>query len=284
MSHASDQADPAQAPPLGAYGLVLPGLPEAEAFMQPQHAEAPVLSVLVHPADGADSVAPILTADEADLPLLGGGRLRYRRGDDCAHYDLPERPPDEDLLHPYLAPAAALFWQWSGHEAIHAGAFAAPGGAVLILGDKAAGKSTTLARLAEGGIPVLTDDLAVLDGTDVLAGPRSIDLRPGSGARGRLEAHTVRQGERQRLRLSPVPASLPLAGVVTLGWGSTLDLSAVRMDQRLPVVSRQRTFPGLAPDPVSLLELASVPMISATRPPDLSGLDAFVEAMVGYFA
>ncbi len=147
-----------------------------------------------------------------------------------AHFHLGGAPPDEDLLHPYLAPAAALYWQWAGREAIHAGVFEVGGGAILMLGDKEAGKSTTLAWLAtQGGTPVLSDDLAVLDGDDVLVGPRSIDLRVGQGTLPGVSEHLVRSGERHRVRLPAASPTLPLAGLVVLDWAPEAELGPGRL-------------------------------------------------------
>ncbi len=270
---------------LGAYGLVVRGLPDAAPFMQPLPADAPAFTVHVHPLrEYRELEPPSLSTDAADLPLLGGGRLRATRSEPGAHYFLDNRPSDEDLLHPYLAPAAALFWQWAGREAIHAGVFATPRGAVLVLGDKEAGKSTTLGWLAtEGGVTVLADDLAVMDGTQVLAGPRSIDLRPTEGVP-TPPHHVVRDGGRHRIRLPAAPPSLPLAGVVTLAWGTTLEFTPVPFGDRLALIAQQRTFPGLTPGAVSMLELGSVPMIRASRPRDLDGLERFALALADYFA
>ena len=176
--------------------------------------------------------------------MIGGGRLRQERHRPEAHFHL--RPTaDEDLLHPYLAPAAALFWQWSGREAIHAGVFEAEAGAVMMLGDKEAGKSTTLAWLAtQGGTAVLSDDLAVLDGDDVLVGPRSIDLRVGGeGTLPGVSEHLVRSGERHRVRLPAAPPALRLAGLVVLDWGPTLELAPVGFAGRMELIARQRMFP-----------------------------------------
>src|SRR5262245_16536866 len=107
--------------------------------------------------------------DTADLRLAGGGRLMARRDTADVRIVLPLVPPDPDLLHPYLAPAAALVWRWRGCEAIHGGVFEGRRGAVLLLGGKEAGKSTMLAWLAAEGFAVLADDLAVIDGYGVVA-------------------------------------------------------------------------------------------------------------------
>ena len=49
-------------------------------------------------------------------------KAMYARGHDVVSYRSSERPADTDLLHPYLAAAAALRWRWSGAEVLHAGA------------------------------------------------------------------------------------------------------------------------------------------------------------------
>jgi hypothetical protein len=275
---------PSSPPELGAYGLVVDGIPGAHPWMQPQLQSAPTFSLRVHVDDHADDVSePVLTETRADFPLIGGGRLRMERHYPEAHLHLGVRPPDEDLLHPYLAPAAGLFWQWSGREAIHAGVFEAPGGAVLMLGDKEAGKSTSLAWLAtEGGTAVLSDDLAVLDGDQVLVGPRSIDLRVEGTLPG-VSEHLVRSGERTRVRLPVAPPALRLAGLVVLDWGPALELAPVGFAGRMELIARQRTFPTVPANPTVLLELASVPMIRATRPRDPGGLAGFCRALVDYF-
>lgn len=271
---------------LGAYGLVVAGIPGADPWMQSQLQDAPTfgLHVVVDADLAADRSEPVLTEARADLPLIGGGRLRLERDATEAHFHLEARPPDEDLLHPYLAPAAALFWQWAGREAIHAGVFEVGGGAILMLGDKEAGKSTTLAWLAtQGGTPVLSDDLAVLDGREVLVGPRSIDLRVEGSLPG-VSEHLVRSGERHRVRLPAAPPALPLAGLVVLDWAPEPELAPVGFTKRMELIARQRTFPTVAANPTALLELASVPMVRAARPRDPAGLAPFCRRLVDHFS
>jgi hypothetical protein len=259
------------------------GLPEAAPWMQPQKPGAPEFRIHVEVSESASSRST-LNKDSADLLLIGGGRLQISRGSTDAYFTLPKRPPDEELLHPYLAPAAALFWQWSGREAIHAGAFGGPNGAVLILGEKEAGKSTTLGWLArQAGVTVLTDDLAIMDGGTVLAGPRSIDLRvspDGSSARG----HLVRNRDRDRLQIAPGPEGLPLVGLVLLDWAPHIAFEPIELRERFEIIHRQRTFPGMDPNPTAMLELGSVPMVRAGRPQDMDHLPEFGRALVDYFS
>jgi hypothetical protein len=253
--------------------------------MQPQPEGTPEFEIHVEIGD-SETTPSTLHQESADLLLIGGGRLRLERGSGHAYFTLPRRPSDEELLHPYLAPAAALFWQWSGREALHAGAFAAGEGAVLILGDKEAGKSTTLGWLArQANVPVLTDDLAVMDGRTVLAGPRTIDLRV-TGDEGQSPGHLVRNGERDRILTSEVAYGLPLVGIAVLDWGPRLDYSSIGLSERFDIIDRHRTFHGhgLPPNPTAMLELGSVPIVYARRPHDIRELPTFGRGLIDYFS
>jgi hypothetical protein len=263
---------------LGAYGLRIEGLPGAERWMQPQEPDAPLLKVVAERA-AADPRPSSVTEDAADIGLLDGGRIRARRGEPVVRFALPQVPPDGDLLHPYLAPAAALFWQWSGHEALHAGAVDLGGQAVLLIGAKETGKSTTIAHLAERGITVIADDLAVLDDGRVLAGPRSIDLRGADGA-----GDVVRDGERTRLTLPAAPAALPVGGCAVLRWGSEVGADPVAPAERVGILASERSFYRLAGDPSAILHLAGLPMIALTRPQERSALEPAAEALLQAFA
>jgi hypothetical protein len=267
---------------LGAYGLRLHGLDDAARWMLPQPPDAPELRIEAMLAEPDDSPSR-LDSEVADLALAGGGRLRARKGERLVRFALPELPSDPDLLHPYLAPAAALIWQWAGREALHGGAVETKSGAVLLFGEKEAGKSTLLAWLArEMQLPVVADDLAVIDDGRVLAGPRSLDLR--EPVAGPAAATAVRAGTRKRVDLPPVSPSVPVVGSVLLGWGSRIELDAVAPAERLAIVGSQRTYPPLRGDPTALLELASKPMFTLARPRELEGLVASGRLLMEPFA
>ena len=244
---------------LGAYGLRVDNLPGARQWMQCVPRDAPGVELCVE-VGMASRLPSTYDSEAADLRLTTGGRLIARRGTTQVRLVLPSVPPDHDLLHPYLAPAAALMWRWRGHEACHAGVFEGRGGAVLVLGGKQAGKSTTLGWLSREGVTVLADDLAVIDGNRVLAGPRSIDLREPGGT------VAVRSGERRRLTLPPAPASLRLAGIAVLEWGDEVEVASITPTQAWKVLATQRSFPALGADPVSVLDLVSVPAVRVVRP------------------
>jgi hypothetical protein len=255
--------------------------------MQPQEPKALPFEVTVEPSEDVNPVddpQSRLNQASARVRLIGGGWLHMDKGDPRARFALPGRPPDPELLHPYLAPAAAVHWQWSGHEALHAGAFGVRDGVVLVLGDKEDGKSTTLARLATAhAVPVLTDDLAVYSEGRVFPGPRTIDLRAASWSELQPETTLVR-GDRHRLELPCFVGSTQVRGVAILAWADRIALSPVPLAERITNLARQRTFPSLAADPVTLLDLASVPMVTAARPKDLDHLDRFVITLADYFS
>ena len=167
-----------------------------------------------------------------------------------------------------LAPAAALAARWAGRESFHAGAILAGGGAWILLGDKEAGKSTTIADFAMHTHGVMADDLVVLDGDAVLAGPRCIDLRATAAAH--LGTGTalgvVGVRERWRLDLDSVPARAPLRGWVTLAWDTELAVDTLQGADRMLALLPFRSV-RLAPDDAEvLMRLASFPVLRLRRP------------------
>lgn len=253
--------------------------------MQPQPIGSPSLAVQVTVAPATGEGGPSrYDRSSADLRLRSGGRLRVRRSDQVARYLLPAMLPDADLLHPYLAAAAALVWRWGGFETIHGGAFEAGAGAVMVVGGKGAGKSATLAWLAAAGLPILADDLAVLQGGDVVAGPRSIDLRlPPDGIPATTIGIATDRARRQRVTLAPVGHRVPLVGIVSLAWGHQVALERVPLEQRRQVLVRQRYFPALPTDALALLDLVTVPCLHLARPWGERGLDEGGKALLDAF-
>src|SRR5436190_6540154 len=271
---------------LGVYGLTIVGLAGAEEWMQALPHCSPPLRVETARDAARSFERAALDGTAADLRLVGGGRLRMRRGDERAVFSFPEMPPDEDLLHPYLAPAAALAHLWAGREALHGGAFATSAGAVALLAEKEGGKSTTLAWLAvKHRLPVLSDDLVVLRSGAVLSGPRCLDLRRTRTLNG-LDldtAHVVRNGERLRLSLPPTPSETPLIGSVVLRWGPRTRLDEPAAADRLRELLPHRMYRDrLGGDPLALLQVAALPMLIVTRPRGEEGLREAALALNDY--
>jgi hypothetical protein len=210
----------------------------------------------------------------ARLRLRSGGEIAVDRGERRIAYRVPHPVRPDELVHPYLAPAAAVIARWMGRESMHAGAFAAGGQALGVVGTREAGKSSTLAWLAHAGVNVLCDDMLIVDGDAPLAGPRSIDLRADAAQRlGVGEAIGMTGArERWRLRLGPTGDRPVLRGWVFLAWGDHVAVRSLPASERLPRLAAQRglRLPPARPD--ALLELTSLPAWELSRPQDWASL------------
>lgn len=251
--------------PCGAYGLKIQGL-SVGALLPRVDSGAPELSVSVElgcVGGRRESFGP----RGAEIALLDGGWVSLTPGGH-AHFVLPRSVPDEEIVHPWLVPAAATLNGWHGRQVLHGGAFARDGRGVVVLGDKEDGKSTLLAALALAGeVDILADDLAVIDNGAIQAGPRCIDLRPGTEAGlAHSRAHQlVRDAGRLRMPLKPCPPAAVLRAIVVLGW---CDGNAVT----LRPLEQSAGFTALLPHAMSagwngnLLDLLGVPVWSLSRP------------------
>jgi hypothetical protein len=206
--------------------------------------------------------------EAATLRMRAGGSVRLDRRSGRAEFSLPSQPTEAALVHPHLATAAVAAAHWLGRESFHAGGFVAGGGVWGVLGDKHAGKSTLLASLSLAGVPVVSDDLLVLDAGAAFAGPRSIDLRCAAAtALGVGEPlGVIGRRRRWRMTLAAVPAELPLRGWVRLRWAPELGVGAVRGADRLRALVGARAFCLYPRAPLELLELSALPMFELRRP------------------
>jgi hypothetical protein len=151
------------------------------------------------------------------------------------------------------------------------------------MGPKESGKSTTLGWMAmHGGLEVLADDLAVVHDGKVLAGPRSLDLRP-DGAFAVSGARPARGGARNRVALDTA-SDAPLVGMAVLDWAPHIAIEALSFEERVAVLNANRCLPATPVDPVHMLELATVPMVRASRPRDLGQLEAFATRVIEHFS
>jgi hypothetical protein len=265
----------------GAYGFRLSGLENARTLLVSAPAGWPSLEVAVAadaPGPPCDRVGP----ERAELQLLTGGWVGIDREPGRAVFHLPRAVDDHALVHPYLAPVALIAARWLGRESFHSGAFVADGGVWALLGDKEAGKSTTLAWLAAHGHAVVCDDALVLDDVTALAGPRTIDLRAESAERlGFGEPlGTVGVRERWRVPLDPVPAELPFRGWVSLEWADAVDVEPLRGAARLPALIPHRGVRIEPPRPQALVEYAALPHLVLRRPRGWDSLGDGVERLL----
>lgn len=278
---------------VGLYGFRVTGAPLGEAATADVSPAWPTF----HLSTGAlgawsPEATPRIGADRAVVRMADGERwLVADRGAGSATFHGPPLEPAE-LAHPYLSPAAAIFSRWHGREVFHAGAFVgADGKAIAVRGRRDAGKSTLLAALAARGVPVLADDLVVVEHGSVFAGPRTIDLRAepnalltGDGARPVTRA---RSGTRWRLGLPPVDAVVPLGGWVFLapmdpaGRDAPLEVRPVQPPLGLSRVARGRGYPELGSDPKVVLDLASLPAIELRLARSWTALERAVDVLAG---
>jgi hypothetical protein len=271
--------------PSGCYGFRLAGLDGGRALLVDAPAEWPLLDVRQVAASGTGPAVDRVGADRAELPLHDGW-MTVDRSPARVVFRLHALRPAADLIHPYLAPAAALVARWAGLESFHAGAFVAGGGAWIVLGDKEDGKSTMLAQLALEGCQVLTDDLAVVDHGCVLAGPRCIDLRePAAAQLGVGEPlGVVGIRERWRLRLDPAVARVPLRGWVRLAWDDEVGVDEVRGAERMLALMPFRSVRLTPEEPRALIDLGSLPMLRLRRPRRWDALREAGRRLVGAIA
>jgi hypothetical protein len=209
----------------------------------------------------------------AELRLRSGGQIVVDRAAQTVLYRVPHAVRPDELVHPYLAPAAAVINRWLGRESLHAGAVAVDGRALGIVGAREAGKSSTLAHLALAGVDVVCDDMLIVDSGRPLTGPRSIDLRADAAERfGAGEAIGV-TGARERWRLT-LGATKParLVGWVFLAWGDAVAARPLPARERIPRIAQERglRLPPVRPD--SLLELAELPAWELSRPREWASL------------
>ncbi len=272
----------------GAYGLRIDGLNLPARWTASVGLANPVLAIEVAVGGaGGPPAQSWLDGDHAELRLTDGGGLRMARGARQASFWFAHAPTPDELLHPWLAPAAAVTQLWAGREAFHGGAFMSGAGGVLVLAAKEGGKSTTLAVLAaEHRRDIVTDDLIIVVDGAVAAGPRCLDLRAGGPGHGLdlRAARAVRRGDRLRVELPPAPADAPVAGVAVLSWGPRLELERVAPARRLATLLPHRMFAGRLPgDPAAALALAALPMVTVTRPRGDGGLGDAARAIADYF-
>ena len=178
----------------GAYGFELLGAAGGAAQLVETPPEWPPLAIerIVGLSTPRRSV---IGAEHAEIELVAGDHLAVRRDPLRATFTTARPLSDDALVHPYLAPAAAIAGYWLGREAFHAGGFVLDDGVWVVLGEKGSGKSSLLAALARQGYGVVADDALIVERDVVFAGPRS--RRPAARVRARAAR---RRPDRRRRR------------------------------------------------------------------------------------
>lgn len=251
----------------GAYGFRLAGVAARELLVDaPPH--WPLLELEVRVSTDEGPSMEYVDNAIATLRPRSGGWIELDRHAGRAVFFLPQRPTDSALVHPHLASVAVVSAYWLDRESFHAGAFVFDGRVWGILGDRNAGKSSFLAQLALSGIPVLCDDVLILEGSTALAGPRSVDLRASAADHLGVGEPLGVVGTRERWRLSlpPVDAEVPLAGWVSLAWSDEPDVRRPRGADRLQTLGAHRGSTLYPSSAAGLIELSSLPFVQLCRP------------------
>jgi hypothetical protein len=251
----------------GAYGLRVEGVDAARDLLVPAEPSWPRIALSSRRGEGA--VEPEWVSPEAArLQLKTGGHIELDRARGEAVFVTGRPLGAEELVHPYLAPVASVMAHWYGRESVHAGAFLVDGRVVGVVGMRESGKSSTLAQLALEGVDIVCDDLLVLEGTRVLPGPRSLDLREEPARRLGVGRAIGKAGarERWRVRLGEVPDRLELAGWVHLVWGESVEAVPLEGAERVARLLLERGARLPSSEPSILLDLASLPSWEVRRP------------------
>lgn len=266
----------------GAWGLQLPRVVDRPGLLIEAPPEWPQVEVRVVVTPEPARVAAWEPA-RAEYELLGGNHIRIDRDPARIELQLRRPTPPEAVIAPHLAAAASTFAVWRGEQAFHAGTFVGPGGgAWALLGEKAAGKSSTLGAIGQLGATIVADDVSIYSAGAILAAPRCLDLRP-SAARalgaGR-DLGVIGTRERWRVDLPACPPSVPLRGWILLDWGEEADLAPIPPGERLTVLPRHVALRAPWADPQLLIELVSYPMFRWRRPHGIGHLQRGAEWLI----
>jgi hypothetical protein len=268
--------------PLGAYGLRLSGIAAAEAILAPADRSWPRLRISAEIGSG-ELEREHLDDREALLRLRTGGRIHVDRSSGGVLFTVPSALSADELVHPFLAPVAAVTAFWYGRESLHGGGLSLGGKAWGVIGDRLGGKSSLLAALALGGVEVISDDVLVVDGLDVFVGPRTVDLRADAAEalRAGESIGTAGARERWRLRLGPLEGPLPLGGWIFTAWADDLTVRRLAPSEALVRLLRNRAINVAPEDPARFLHLSALPALELRRPRSWETMSAALELLLG---
>ena len=272
-----------EGPRLGVYGFAVQGIAPRAQLMVPVDPSAPTLGV--HRV--ADNSCFRGLSNYVRSGLVGGGEVGMNLESGDAYYVLPRDIPDDEMLHPWLAPAVIWRAHLVGRFVIHGGLVAIGTRAVAVVGQREAGKSSLTAWAAtSGAFSVLADDSIVVEGRRVFAGPRCIDLRPSALSlfEKRVPMTPARDRTRYRVDLPPCSSVAELIGIVVLSWGPELAFRRVEPTARLPLLLEHlAVIETDRPTTDRLLDLAAIPTWILERPRDFGMLDQTLDCLAKIF-
>lgn len=265
----------------GAYGFAIAGAGDAAHLLNTVPATWPRLT-LGQLIDDTVSEEAQIGEDSARIPLLPEGTLLLERTTGAVTYQLSSPIGVEALVHPYLAPAAAVHAGWLGWDSYHAAGVVIDGAVWGIAGDRGVGKSTLVAALSARGLEVMADDLCVIQGDRALAGPRTIDLREQSADRfgATRELGVTGMRERWRLDVGPAPLSAPFAGWIYPEWADEVTVASVPLPDRLRRPQENRAATVTPPEPEHALWIAGLPAYAFARPRSWDAMETSMDALL----
>ena len=265
----------------GAYGLAVHGLESCRRLLPAADPGWPAVRIDSRELETRERPPQRLDDDEALIWTRDDGHALFdrRRGVVTAFRATALAP--EELIHPLLARAGAVFGAWMGRYAFHAGTVVAGGRAWALLGGRESGKSTLLAALAAAGCGVLADDTLVLEDGRAFAGPRCIDLRDPAPKRLGVGDRVVpvRDPVRYRLALPAIAGEVALGGWIHLAWADSVEVKPIPPGERLGRLSRLRAWQPER-DALALLDLAALPAFELRRPRSWEALARTADAVL----
>lgn len=224
---------------------------------------------------------------EADvISWAGRAKLRLSATEMVVESD---RPPFARQC--VVGPGLGIVLHRRGWLVLHGSAVEVDGQAVVLLGQKGAGKSTTAAALLARGHRLLTDDLVAVDvdGQPQCApGPTQMKLWPASaealGLGGEIQPFVEGLDKGVWFGAHASPRPVPVAAVCSLAWGDALDLSPLAGARAFGAVFEHVYAPrflgaaagrSLTGPTARLCALARV--LRLTRPPRLAELGRAVD-------
>lgn len=259
----------------GAYGISLSELAQHEVVPAAER-EWPEYTI----EWSAGPAAPSELTDR--VPVMGGGELFLDNSARRVLFSDADRPSPAAFLHPWLSLIATVVSRARGFDTFHAGGVVIGGKVWAFLGEKEAGKTSTLAWLAQHGWTVTSDDLVVIDGDRSYAGPGCLDLREEAARHlGLGTRETLLPGrDRWRVWLPSPPASTPFGGFILPEWGREASVEPVPTTERVRRVIAHRAYLVPQGQERRIVELCAFPMFAWRRPRDFAQLPGAATTLV----
>ncbi|MDS0300231.1 hypothetical protein NDI76_15900 [Halogeometricum sp. S1BR25-6] len=181
----------------------------------------------------------VATADVCRLTYENIGSFRIENGQEIVCDLESDAVPEQDFFRGLLEnEMLGLILHQRRHLVLHASAVAVNGKAVIFLGPRGAGKSTTAAAFEVAGHSLLEDDVVGIRLEDetpmVVPGVPQLRLKPDAAIALGLTAETVESWYEKRYYPTDVtPDPIPLAGCYILQSGDEISLEELSGTERL---------------------------------------------------